>query len=71
MTSMFFVGASGSIHPREVPCFPGPGGKQFFRGGRTPAPPLKDGLGTEFILESIEFNAVIPDYVFSKASLKN
>ena len=31
---------------------------------------LKDGAGTEFIIEDIQFNAVIPDYVFSKASLK-
>jgi len=31
---------------------------------------LKAGEGTEFILESIEFNAEIPDYVFSKASLR-
>lgn len=31
---------------------------------------LKTGKGTEFIIESIEFNAEIPDYVFSKASLR-
>jgi outer membrane lipoprotein-sorting protein len=31
---------------------------------------LKAGEGTEFIIESIEFNADIPDYVFSKASLR-
>lgn len=31
---------------------------------------LKEGEGTEFILESVEFNAEIPDYVFSKASLR-
>jgi len=31
---------------------------------------LKEGEGTEFILESVEFNAAIPDYVFSKASLR-
>ncbi len=31
---------------------------------------LKDGKGTEFILRSIEFDAEIPDHVFSKASLK-
>jgi outer membrane lipoprotein-sorting protein len=31
---------------------------------------LKSGKGTEFILESVEFNAEIPDYVFSKASLR-
>jgi outer membrane lipoprotein-sorting protein len=31
---------------------------------------LKDGEGTEFIIEDIQFNAVIPDYIFSKASLK-
>jgi outer membrane lipoprotein-sorting protein len=31
---------------------------------------LKDGLGTEFVLESIEFNASIPDHVFTKASLR-
>jgi outer membrane lipoprotein-sorting protein len=31
---------------------------------------LKDGEGTEFIIEDIRFNAVIPDYVFSKGSLK-
>ena len=31
---------------------------------------LKEGEGTEFIMESIEFNVDIPDYIFSKASLK-
>lgn len=31
---------------------------------------MKTGDGTEFNIESIEFNAVIPDYVFSKASLR-
>jgi outer membrane lipoprotein-sorting protein len=31
---------------------------------------LKDGEGTEFIIENIQFNAVIPEYIFSKASLK-
>lgn len=31
---------------------------------------LKAGKGTEFIIESIEFNATIPDHVFSKASLR-
>ncbi len=31
---------------------------------------LKRGQGTEFVLESIEFNAVIPDHVFTKASLR-
>lgn len=31
---------------------------------------LKDGLGTELLIEEIAFNAAIPDYVFSKASLK-
>lgn len=31
---------------------------------------LKSGKGTEFILESIEFNAVIPEHVFTKASLR-
>jgi outer membrane lipoprotein-sorting protein len=31
---------------------------------------LKTGEGTEFILEEVRFNAEIPDYVFSKASLK-
>ncbi len=31
---------------------------------------LKAGEGTEFIIESIEFNAIIPDPLFSKASLK-
>jgi outer membrane lipoprotein-sorting protein len=31
---------------------------------------LKTGKGTEFIIDSIEFNAVIPDYIFSKASLR-
>jgi outer membrane lipoprotein-sorting protein len=31
---------------------------------------LKDGEGTEFVLESIEFNAAIPDHVFTKASLR-
>jgi len=31
---------------------------------------LKDGEGTEFIMENIQFNVAIPDYIFSKASLK-
>jgi outer membrane lipoprotein-sorting protein len=31
---------------------------------------LKEGEGTEFIIEEIQFNANIPDYIFSKASLK-
>ena len=31
---------------------------------------MKTGEGTEFNIESIEFNAVIPDYIFSKASLR-
>jgi len=31
---------------------------------------LKEGGGTEFALESIEFNAAIPDHVFTKASLR-
>ena len=31
---------------------------------------LKDGEGTEFIIDKIEFNIDIPEYVFSKASLK-
>lgn len=31
---------------------------------------LKTGDGTEFLIESIEFDAVIPDHVFSKASLR-
>jgi len=31
---------------------------------------LKRGRGTEFMIESIEFNADIPDYIFSKAALR-
>lgn len=31
---------------------------------------LKQGKGTEFIVDSIDFNADIPDYIFSKASLR-
>ena len=31
---------------------------------------LKEGDGTEFIIEEIEFNAEIEDYIFSKANLK-
>ncbi len=31
---------------------------------------LKEGEGTEFDMMDIEFNAKIPDYIFSKASLK-
>jgi hypothetical protein len=31
---------------------------------------LKNGGGTEFIVESIEFDASIPEYIFSKASLR-
>ncbi len=31
---------------------------------------LKEGEGTEFIIGDIQFNVKIPDYIFSKASLK-
>jgi len=31
---------------------------------------LKEGQGTEMVIESIEFNSKIPDHVFSKASLR-
>jgi negative regulator of sigma E activity len=31
---------------------------------------LKSGEGTEFITENIKFDQKIPDYIFSKASLK-
>ena len=31
---------------------------------------LKSGDGTQFIVESIQFNAEIPEYIFSKAALK-
>ena len=31
---------------------------------------LKDGEGTDFIISDIQFDAKIPDYIFSKASLK-
>lgn len=31
---------------------------------------LKDGEGTDFIVKSIQINPEIPDYIFSKASLK-
>jgi outer membrane lipoprotein-sorting protein len=31
---------------------------------------LKEGEGTEFLIRDIEFNIKIPDYLFSKASLK-
>lgn len=31
---------------------------------------LKDGKGTDFIVTSMEFDAEIPEYIFSKASLK-
>ena len=31
---------------------------------------LKDGEGTEFLIEDINFNVAIPDYLLSKASLK-
>jgi outer membrane lipoprotein-sorting protein len=31
---------------------------------------LKDGKGTEFIMTSIQFDQVIPDYIFTKAALK-
>jgi len=31
---------------------------------------LKEGEGTEFIMEDIQFNVVIPEYIFSKASLR-
>jgi negative regulator of sigma E activity len=31
---------------------------------------LKEGQGTEFLMDSIVFDANIPDYLFSKASLR-
>jgi len=31
---------------------------------------LKQGDGTEFIITSVQFNQPIPDYIFSKAALK-
>jgi outer membrane lipoprotein-sorting protein len=31
---------------------------------------LKDGKGTDFIVTSMEFDAEIPEYIFSKAALK-
>jgi hypothetical protein len=31
---------------------------------------LKSGAGTEFIVDSLQLDVPIPDYVFSKASLK-
>jgi outer membrane lipoprotein-sorting protein len=31
---------------------------------------LKTGEGTEFLIDEVQFNAEIPDYIFSKASLK-
>jgi len=31
---------------------------------------LKTGVGTEFILNDVQFNADIPDYIFTKASLR-
>lgn len=31
---------------------------------------LKDGVGTDFIITDIQFDAKIPDYMFTKASLK-
>jgi outer membrane lipoprotein-sorting protein len=31
---------------------------------------LKTGEGTEFLLDEVQFNVEIPDYIFSKASLK-
>jgi outer membrane lipoprotein-sorting protein len=31
---------------------------------------LKEGEGTEFIISDIQFNVEIPDYIFSKGSLK-
>ncbi len=31
---------------------------------------LKTGEGTEFLLDEVQFNADIPDYIFSKASLR-
>jgi hypothetical protein len=31
---------------------------------------LREGEGTEFLVNSIVFDAVIPDYLFSKAALR-
>jgi hypothetical protein len=32
---------------------------------------LKEGEGTEFLVDSVTFDADIPKYLFSKAALKN
>jgi outer membrane lipoprotein-sorting protein len=32
---------------------------------------LRQGEGTQFVVDSIQFNAEIPDYIFSKAALKD
>jgi hypothetical protein len=31
---------------------------------------LKEGDGTEFVITTIKFNQEIPEYIFSKAALK-
>jgi hypothetical protein len=31
---------------------------------------LKEGQGTEFVIETIEFDAPLPGYLFSKAALR-
>jgi hypothetical protein len=31
---------------------------------------LKEGEGTEFIIESMDFDAPVPEYLFSKAALR-
>jgi len=45
-------------------------GQRWFPGKIVFKDMLKTGDGTEFIVDDIEFNASIPDHVFSKASLR-
>ncbi len=45
-------------------------GNRWFPGRMVFKDMLKKGDGTEFIIESIEFDADIPDHIFTKASLR-
>ncbi len=45
-------------------------GKRWYPKKMTFKDALKKGSGTEFIIDSIEFNVKIPEHIFSKASLR-
>jgi outer membrane lipoprotein-sorting protein len=55
-----------SLEARSVRLF----GKRWVQDRMVFKDAMKTGDGTEFIIESMEFDAAIPDYIFSKASLR-